>query len=264
MLHRIQQGACISCALLCLLVRQAATAAENCLPERFDDTVVVEHIYDGDTVRLKGGRRVRIIGFDTPEIYYDRSEAEPFALDAKEALSELVGQGGGRLRLIYDRERRDHYGRELAHAFTAAEPADSIATALLGQGLAIALTIPPNDLFIECYRAAESGARAAELGLWFLADKQPVASTLLPPAAEGFRIISGRIERIGDSQPSIWLTLEGGVALRIDRVDLVNFPSGFDPQEMVGRVVTARGVIYRQSYEARLRIRHPADLIVEE
>jgi micrococcal nuclease len=68
------------------------------------------------------------------------------------------------LKITPDRERRDPYGRELFYAWT---PGGAFINAvLIHDGYARAMVVPPNDRFIELFRAAETAAHQAHLGLW--------------------------------------------------------------------------------------------------
>ena len=70
----------------------------------------VSYVVDGDTVRLKSGRYVRLIGYDTPEAgkrYYGK---------AKRSLGNFIPDGG-RVRLVNPSsvDDADHYGRMLRY-----------------------------------------------------------------------------------------------------------------------------------------------------
>jgi endonuclease YncB( thermonuclease family) len=263
-----------------MTVESAAPLADACAPPvRFHEQLRVERVYDGDTVQLVDGRRLRLIGLDTPERGRDERPAEPFAEDARAALTRLLKEQGWELRLVFDHERFDHHGRTLAHAF--AIDGRPVAAWLLEQGLAVALTVPPNDAWLGCYRGAEARARDARSGLWALVEYRVWDAacfndprgcvlreatevreellTALDPGNDGFRIVKGEVERVGRSRQSWWLNLKGGLALRIDHDDMQYFP-GLEPETLEGRQVTARGRLYRHRDQPRMRIRHPADL----
>lgn len=74
---------------------------------------------DGDTVHLRDGRSVRLIGINAPELAHNGRTTEPFAEAAKQRLQALVSASDGRLALQPGRQPRDHYGRTLAHLFDA-------------------------------------------------------------------------------------------------------------------------------------------------
>ena len=62
-----------------------ALAAVDCPADRIDEYVEVADVHDGDTVRLVDGRKLRLIGFNTPELARDESPAEPLATEARQA-----------------------------------------------------------------------------------------------------------------------------------------------------------------------------------
>ena len=73
------------------------------------------NVYDGDTLTLKDGTRVRLLGIDTPEI----KEEQPYALEAKE-YTKMYCHGKDVWLTFQEREgmkndkNRDHYKRVLA------------------------------------------------------------------------------------------------------------------------------------------------------
>jgi micrococcal nuclease len=75
--------------------------------------VEVARVVDGDTLLLRSGSRVRLIGIDTPEIEHEDRPGEPLGTEASQFTAQLVGQGP--VRLEFDRERRDQYHRLLAY-----------------------------------------------------------------------------------------------------------------------------------------------------
>ena len=84
------------------------------------DTVPVVRVVDGDTIRVglrSGEEPVRYIGIDTPESVKPGAPVECFAKRATAYNERLVA--GERIRLVYDVERRDRYGRLLAYVYRA-------------------------------------------------------------------------------------------------------------------------------------------------
>ncbi len=213
-------------------------------------------VYDGDTVELSDGRKLRLIGMDTPEIGHGHKPSQPLAQAATDALRKLLATSP-RLHLRYDAEPHDRYKRMLAHIFL--HNGTSVTAALLEQGLATTLVIPPNVWNLACYQAAERRARTARRGIWSLPAYQPIDATALPAKAAGFHIIQGRVLRVGKSRKSIWLNLAGDVALRIAREDLPYF-KGYDLERMENHKVLARGWLHPQKSGPVMRIRHPAAL----
>jgi len=101
----------IAWSLLSVTVQAAADQCPD-LPETGQGTI--EFIYDGDTVQLTDGRKVRLLGIDTPEMNHRRGQAQPFARAALKRLRELIPRGT-RVTLQTDRELHDRYQRLLAH-----------------------------------------------------------------------------------------------------------------------------------------------------
>ena len=132
------------------------TVRADCHADHFDATVKVDHVYDGDTLRLADGRKLRLIGINTPEIRHHGRPSEPLAREARQALISRLS--GPVIHLLYDQERYDRYRRVLAHVYSPA--GESIQAWLLSQGYATTLVVPPNLINRACYRQAQSKASA--------------------------------------------------------------------------------------------------------
>ncbi len=123
------------------------------------------------------GRLVRYIGIATPEVRRrarpgDRDwragvgerwivDPEPFSQAATEANRRLVE--GKSVRLEYDVQMHDRYGRVLAYVYVGER---MVNAELLAAGYAQLLTIPPNVRYVERFRNLASEARQARRGLW--------------------------------------------------------------------------------------------------
>jgi micrococcal nuclease len=124
----------------------------------------VTRVVDGDTVEVSmggGTEDVRYIGIDTPESVAPGQPVECFGVRAGRVNAKLVD--GEQVRLVFDSERRDQYGRLLAYVYLGDE---LVNAELVRRGLARTLTIPPNtdhaDQFAHLARAAGNAGR----GLW--------------------------------------------------------------------------------------------------
>jgi len=233
--------------------------ASGCPAVNSSERVQVAFVYDGDTVKLTDGRRLRIIGINTPEISHTGQPSQALAAQAKASLTDLLDKHSRVLFLQYGQEHHDHYGRLLAHAFL--EDGNNLAVHLLEQGLATALVVPPNTWGQPCYQYVEDVARTAGRGLWALPNYQPSDHSALPPDARGFHIVHGRITAIRHSRHSVWLDLDGPLVIHIARKDLVNFkPESLD--SIKGMPVEIRGWIKGDKQDLRLKVRHPAALRV--
>lgn len=237
-----------------LLVLAASPAhAVRCPADRIDHEAHVAHVFDGDTLRLADGSRVRFIGINTPEHGRDGTPDEPVARAATAALRELLAAHGQRVGLRFDEERRDRYGRLLAHVYLP--DGRSLDRILLVRGLGLHVTVPPNTWNHDCYAAAEETAREAGRGVWQHARYRGITAAALPAGAEGFRVVHGTVRRVGESRHAWWLELDG-LTLRLAKDDLAYFDE-LDPHALDGRRLRARGWIYRVRGEARMNLRHP-------
>ncbi|MDX1432957.1 MAG: thermonuclease family protein [Gammaproteobacteria bacterium] len=236
----------------------AAGDASQCPADRIDARVTAAIVYDGDTLELTDGRKVRLLGIDTPEIGRDGAPSEPYA-EAAHRLLERLAAPGEALHLRLDAERFDRYGRTLAHVFRA--DGSNLQASLLDAGYATALVVPPNQWSARCYAALESRARADGRGIWALERYRPVPAESLPESARGFRLVTGRVQRVGESRGNLWLNLAPRMAVRIPRDDLVYF-GGDDPRRLLGRRLEVRGWVQRRRGELRVTVRHPAAIRV--
>ena len=142
-------------------------AASDAIPQPFDPTtfdphsvewVTVNHVVDGDTIRIDNGLSVRYIGIDTPELDEDAC----FATEATERNRAIIGSE--RVGLRKDVSETDRYGRLLRYVYL--NDGTMINAKLVQDGYATVASFPPDLLFIENFRRLENQARAANLGLW--------------------------------------------------------------------------------------------------
>jgi endonuclease YncB( thermonuclease family) len=248
-------GALFVCCYL--LATAAAAGGPDCPVPGNGEQVRVVHIFDGDTLGLADGRRLRLIGINAPETGRKGQPPQPLAAQATALLQSLLERQDHTLRLQFDTSQRDHYGRLLAHAFLM--NGDNLAALLLGQGLATALAVPPDTRAAGCYQDIENRARAACLGVWALPEYQSIAAAKLQAGMQGFRLVEGRITEIRPSRYSIWLQLDGPLVAHIARKDLMYFPAGY-PDSLEGRRVALRGWLKPDKQELKVNIRHPAAL----
>lgn len=84
-----------------------------------------------------------------------------FGAQASAANARLVE--GRRVRLVFDRERRDVYGRLLAYVYARGRLVNAL---LVRQGFARTLTIPPNVAHADLFHRLAKAAGRAGRGLW--------------------------------------------------------------------------------------------------
>jgi micrococcal nuclease len=125
-------------------------------------TVAVRRAVDGDTLLLADGRRLRLIGVDTPETVRPDSPVEEFGPEAHEFTESHVG--GRTVRLEFDKEREDKYGRILAYVYV-----DDwlLNEELIRAGLGRAIFKHPySESMKRRFRKAQQEARNARRGIW--------------------------------------------------------------------------------------------------
>ena len=135
----------------------------------------VAYVNDGDTVKLDNGERVRLIGIDTPEAH----ENEKLLRDVRHRHLEgqvqlAMGKEAARftkallahqkVRLEFDVEERDKYGRLLAYVYLP--DGTFVNEKIIRAGYAYPLTIPPNVRYADEFKQWFDEARNAKRGLW--------------------------------------------------------------------------------------------------
>lgn len=234
-----------------------ATHAAACPATSSSERVQVVHVYDGDTVKLRDGRRLRIIGINTPEVGKGDAATESLANEARARLQELIDTNNRTLLLQYDAQHKDHYGRLLAHAFT--ERGDNVASILLQGGLATTLVVPPNTWGMHCYQGLENDARIDRRGLWQLPAYQSRPARELTLSTRGYRIVQGHVSDIRESKHTVWIELDGPLTLQISRKDLPYFTA---LDSLPGADIEVRGWIRQAEGGLRMSLQHPAALTV--
>lgn len=143
---------------------------------------LVERVVDGDTIIVEGIGRVRLIGVDTPETVHPNRPVEFFGKEASAFTTRMLE--GKRVRLEYDQERRDRYGRTLAYVYLAD---GTFANAeIIRRGYGHAYTRFPFR-HMEQFRQFEREARTNRRGLWGTAVGGSADSSSGSPSADSSR-----------------------------------------------------------------------------
>ena len=222
-----------------LLALPALAGACDSLPD-VGESVVSRYVIDGDTLELVDGRRVRLIGINTPEIGRRGTPSEPYAQKARAELERLASAAG--LRLLVGEDARDDYGRTLGHLFDI--HGANIEAQLLRSGMGFAIGIPPNLALLDCHLQQESLAREAGLGVW----QQAPVIRAAKVRAGGFQVVRGRVLSIERAGRYIWIDLDGPLVLRMPAVDRHQF-DGVD--DWAGRSLEVRGWIVDRKNQPR-------------
>lgn len=121
-------------------------------------------VVDGDTivVDIDGVcEKVRLVGVDTPETVHPNKPVEHYGKEASAFTRNMVE--GEMVRLEYDTQRRDRYGRLLAYVYL---PDGTFLNAeIIKQGYGFAYTRFPFK-YMDQFRQYERSARESGAGLW--------------------------------------------------------------------------------------------------
>ncbi|GAB6142124.1 hypothetical protein JCM14076_28530 [Methylosoma difficile] len=214
--------------------------------------VPVKTVYDGDTLQLQDGRKVRLLGINTPEIAHRRQAAEAGGEAAKHWLTEKLKNR--KVRLESGVEKTDKYGRILAHVFT--EQKEHINLQLVAQGLASVVIYPPNLAYVDELAAAEQQAERARLGIWQEPDYAPIkAENVAASDHQGWTRVVGKITDMHPTRKSLYLNFSDAFSVRIERK---NLPLFTDIETYQGKTVEVRGWLQHSKGKVSMLLRHPS------
>lgn len=150
--------------LICLVY------VSGCQSTRLIDTELswypVTRVVDGDTFWIDDGspkgRKVRLIGADTPETVHPRKEVQTYGREASDYTKKLLtGQIVG---LEFDVDKTDRYGRLLAYVYL--KDGTFLNAHLIERGYAQVMTVPPNVKYSDKFLKLQRKARRKNAGLW--------------------------------------------------------------------------------------------------
>ena len=121
----------------------------------------VKRVIDGDTLRLSTGERVQLIGVDTPETKHPKKAVQRFGREAYLFSKRMVE--GKEVRLEYDLQRKDRYGRTLAYLYLLDRTILNADIIKQGYGFAYAKF---SFKYLEEFRRYEREAKENRRGLW--------------------------------------------------------------------------------------------------
>jgi len=121
----------------------------------------VTYVFDGDTIELSGGARVRYIGMNAPEIAHPKSRAQCFGKEAADENKKLVL--GKTVTLVSDTTDKDAYGRLLRYVYVGNA---FINDELVREGYAVAEPVKPNLKYAQEFYTDQESAKKMKRGLW--------------------------------------------------------------------------------------------------
>lgn len=201
------------CLLLAPLVQ-----ASNCVRTVLElprQAVTVTRIYDGDTLKLSDGRRLRLIGVNTPELGHNGQADDPYAQQAKRFVADWIK--GRSLYLIPGLQSQDHYGRLLGHL--SDQQGVRLSQALIAEGLGWPIAVPPNTRLADCDFATARDARLERRGVW--AAPAVAASSI---RSGGYARVRGQISRVTRARSGdLWIDLGANLVVKVAARDQHRF-----------------------------------------
>ena len=122
----------------------------------------VKYVYDGDTVLLDPHQKVRYLGINAPEVDHGGEASAFMARDAWRFNRRKVE--GIQVRLEFDSERQDRYGRLLAYVFL--QNGEMVNALLVRKGLAYVLFHGRNMKYRDFLLGCQREAMEEQLGIW--------------------------------------------------------------------------------------------------
>ncbi len=218
----------------------------------------VKKVYDGDTIRLSDGRKIRLLGINTPEIEHSGQAAQAGGDSATKWLTQQLL--GTKVRLEFDHEKRDKYKRHLAHIFTQQDV--HINYELVRRGFASTNVFPPNLKYVTQLHAAEQAAEAENIGIWRYPDYQTkLTGELNKSNKQGWQRIVGRIIGIKNTRKSSYLKLSGHFDVRIKKEHHQYFAN---LSLLKGKKVEVRGWVHKYKNGFSMLLKHPSAIKILE
>ncbi|MEA5578622.1 thermonuclease family protein [Anabaena sp. UHCC 0451] len=149
--------------LSCLLFLVSCQAKNQ--PLNMTAEVQVARVVSGQTLEVLGMgeqpnliSQVRLIGLDAPDL-----RQRPWGDNGKELIEKLIGDGEKSVKLEFDMETKDKFGRTLAYVW---KNQMFLNEQVLKQGYALFVGRSPNHKYDERLENAQHWARLMGQGIW--------------------------------------------------------------------------------------------------
>ncbi|NOQ65022.1 MAG: DUF4124 domain-containing protein [Methyloprofundus sp.] len=215
---------------------------------------LVKKVYDGDTVLLADGRKIRLLGINTPEVEHRNKTAQVGGDAARKWLTQKIL--GTKVRLEFDQQKRDKYKRYLAHIFT--EQKVHINAELVRLGFASTNVFPPNLKYVAALQAAEQVAESQYLGIWgYPAYQTKLASELNNKNRRGWQRIIGTVTHIKQTRKNTYLEISTHFNIRIHQKHRLYFDNA---DSLLGKKVEVRGWVHKYKKGYSMPLKHSSAL----
>jgi endonuclease YncB( thermonuclease family) len=130
----------------------------------YGEPIKVAAVIDGDTIQLINGEYVRYNGIDTPEEFDPRKNVQCYAKEAAAENARLIDGGGDTVTVYQDVSYKDKYGRWIGLIYL--DDGTFVNGVLVKEGYAFAYKYKPDIANAVEFKADETEARSASLGIW--------------------------------------------------------------------------------------------------
>jgi len=217
------------------------------------EVVQYQHVYDGDTILLKDGRKVRLIGINAPEIGRKGKASQAFAQKSKHKLKQLLSTSPI-INLSYDLEKKDRYNRSLAYIYLP--DGTDVQAEILLSGLAISIVIMPNEKNLSCYRAIEKKARNKQKGIWQNIVLKERDSIDLSNKLQKYQFVKGKVVSLKLKSKMMIIELDNNLSVKLSGKAFF----AYKKQDLLGKKIKVRGIIYPFRKKSGMSISHPANI----
>tara|TARA_E500000081_G_scaffold148096_1_gene173153 strand:+ start:397 stop:1275 length:879 start_codon:yes stop_codon:yes gene_type:complete len=170
-------------ALIAAFVYSGESVAGSCPPpQTLSPPLKLQRVIDGDTVKLSDGSNVRLTGFNSFELK-DSGWKRQYAREARSRVQDVLSET---IFVTPWPASTDRYGRLLGNLWMGES---YLGEVLVAEGLALTVSIPPENRLVACLLDLEWQARDAKRGVWALGH--------LPESAEALNR-GGFQHRVGD------------------------------------------------------------------
>jgi len=195
--------------------------------------VSVAKVYDGDTFKTRNGEKIRLLNLNTPEIQHRDNRAQVGGNKAAAALKTLIL--GKQVRLSFDKEKKDRYGRTLAHVWM--QNGLWVNQYMIEKGYAHVYTFEPNTRWVKKLLQAEHIAQREKRGIWATKRFKLLNSKKLNAKFIGqFRVVQGKVDSVKK-----WSFRTGKLHVSIVKKARKLFRR--PPALRLGQVITIRGKV---------------------
>ncbi len=155
--------------------------------------VQVAYIFDGDTFATATGERIRLLGINAPEVTHGSEPGQVMGNAATRGLKSLIA--GKIVRLGFDVQRRDMYGRTLAQIWL--RDGTWVNGEMVRLALAHVYTFTPNLHWAEKLLKLERPARKQHLGIWNTKRFSVIPADQVKKSDIGqFHVVTGKVNRV--------------------------------------------------------------------